>query len=234
MLEDESGRIRLVGEKVHGSTSLLVSGIILAVLGVETSGGDFEALDICYPGAAEQIPLLPSTTQSQMDVDCPEEWVALASGLNIGTSSTPLDLRVNLLVEQLLSETGDAQDQSNSSVVTHLILAGDSLAPLPRHDLEEPDTTVIDGGPVMRANPASKRQAQEDAPFSPHPTYALAGHLSELCRALSVHILPGATDPAGSILPQQPMPRNMFGEARLSESFHTETNPCWLGVGSCE
>jgi DNA polymerase delta subunit 2 len=53
MLEDESGRIRLVGERVRKAR--LVTGVIIGALGAETASGDFEVVDICYPGMAPQL-----------------------------------------------------------------------------------------------------------------------------------------------------------------------------------
>jgi DNA polymerase delta subunit 2 len=52
MLEDESGRIRLIGNVLEDTP--LVTGVIVGVLGAETSSGDFEAIDICFPGMAPQ------------------------------------------------------------------------------------------------------------------------------------------------------------------------------------
>jgi len=43
MLEDESGRIRLIGKILEDTQ--LVTGVIVGVLGAETSNGDFEAID---------------------------------------------------------------------------------------------------------------------------------------------------------------------------------------------
>jgi DNA polymerase delta subunit 2 len=48
MLEDESGRIQLVGESVQKAQ--LVTGVIAGALGIETSSGEFEVVDICYAG----------------------------------------------------------------------------------------------------------------------------------------------------------------------------------------
>jgi DNA polymerase delta subunit 2 len=50
MLEDESGRIRLVGECIRNV--FLVTGVIIAALGIETPNGDFEVVDICCAGMA--------------------------------------------------------------------------------------------------------------------------------------------------------------------------------------
>ena len=52
MLEDESGRIRLIGKILEDTP--LVTGVIMGVLGAETSSGDFEVIDMCFPGMAPQ------------------------------------------------------------------------------------------------------------------------------------------------------------------------------------
>lgn len=52
MLEDESGRIRLVGERV--SKARLVTGVIIGALGAETPSGEFEVVDLCTAGLAPQ------------------------------------------------------------------------------------------------------------------------------------------------------------------------------------
>lgn len=72
MLEDESGRICLVGERIN--SACLVTGVILGALGAETASGDFEVIDLCYPGMAPQpsagLPLpTPKATAETMDVD---------------------------------------------------------------------------------------------------------------------------------------------------------------------
>ena len=53
MLEDESGRIRLIGKILEDTP--LVTGVIMGVLGAETSSGDFEVIDMCFPGMAPQV-----------------------------------------------------------------------------------------------------------------------------------------------------------------------------------
>lgn len=62
MLEDESGRIRLIGKVLEDVP--LVTGVIVGVLGAETSSGDFEAVDLCFPGLAPQ-----ASEDDRMDVD---------------------------------------------------------------------------------------------------------------------------------------------------------------------
>ena len=68
MLEDESGRIRLAGEKIKEAG--LVTGIIIAALGMETPAGDFEVIDYCFPGMAPQEQDKAEFVEGSMDVDC--------------------------------------------------------------------------------------------------------------------------------------------------------------------
>ena len=52
MLEDESGRIKLIGEILNDIQ--LVTGVIVGVLGVDTINGEFEVVDLCFAGMAPQ------------------------------------------------------------------------------------------------------------------------------------------------------------------------------------
>lgn len=66
MLEDESGRVKLVGERLRSNQ--LVTGVIVAALGMETVHGDFEVVDFCYPGLAP-FAEADSLSNDSMDVD---------------------------------------------------------------------------------------------------------------------------------------------------------------------
>lgn len=111
----------------------------MAVLGAENKAGDFEVIEICFPGLAPQsaLPPLPSlplptpSTSTSKDVDMngetedEGEWIALLSGLEMGGGSDAADLRVQLMAEWLIGELGD-EDVSPpsfappSDVSTHL------------------------------------------------------------------------------------------------------------------
>jgi DNA polymerase delta subunit 2 len=70
MLEDESGRIRLVGERV--AKARLVTGVIIGVLGVETPNGEFKVVDLCAAGLAPQTRSMEEKEREahgQMNVD---------------------------------------------------------------------------------------------------------------------------------------------------------------------
>lgn len=49
---------------------------------------------------------------------------------------------------------------------------------------------------------------------------------------MPVHLLAGASDPSGTLLPQQSLPRAMFGDVKNMKNFRCETNPTWLGLES--
>jgi DNA polymerase delta subunit 2 len=65
---------------------------------------------------------------------------------------------------------------------------------------------------------------------SPNPIIGLSALLDDISQVMPVHILPGENDPAGTLLPQQPFPRAMFGEISNLASLHCETNPSYLRV----
>lgn len=147
-MEDESGRLQLTGELIE--KEILVTGMAVAVLGRETSGGDFEVVDICYPQLDVQpnLKLEPSTPETDSG-----PWVAIASGLNIGAESAG-DMATELFVDYLTGELGTSQvsmmygdgfslsndytlpslliynqqDQEFVSNIGRLILAGNSLS----------------------------------------------------------------------------------------------------------
>jgi len=106
MLEDESGRIRLIGiGKVLDETPL-VTGIIVGVLGVETSSGDFEVVDICFPGMAPQ-----AGEDDRMDIDGEHR----RSGPNDGIS---LSIYLKMFPPQALTMAPGTNTSRSSQVWT--------------------------------------------------------------------------------------------------------------------
>ncbi|KAI0362684.1 hypothetical protein OH77DRAFT_1585031 [Trametes cingulata] len=229
MLEDESGRICLVGERIR--SACLVTGVILGALGVETHNGDFEVVDLCYPGMAPQPSAglglgwpAPRSSDS-MDVDDAsssrsspsDEWIALVSGLEIG-SSNAADGQIQMLAEYLTAEAGGSEEQAQAARISRLIIAGNSLGTLTGN------TGALNGESERKP----RRYGHDTSSFTPHPTQNLAAYLTDVCRSMPVHLLPGASDPAATILPQQPLPRAMFGGASHFATFACESNPAYI------
>ncbi|GJJ12480.1 hypothetical protein Clacol_006722 [Clathrus columnatus] len=216
VLEDESGRIVLVGERLKRET--FVTGIIMAALGIETPDGQFEVVDLCFAGLAPHMPLsTPSSDDDSMGIDDkPGSWIALISGLELSLTdpqSSVTELHLQLLVENILAESGDLSDQSFSSEISRIIIAGNTMS-VGNHSTRSYSSSISNEPELLTAP----------------PTLITSKVLQELALALPVHILPGSSDPSGTILPQQPLPRAMFGSVRNYANFSCETNPTWLAI----
>lgn len=102
----------------------------MAALGMETSSGDFEVIDLCFAGLPDLATSEAGPSNSNGSTkgkekakggsdpgeSCPiptltaaaeeKTWVALASGLSVGSQEAPADLKVQLLAEWLMGENG--------------------------------------------------------------------------------------------------------------------------------
>ncbi|WVQ70346.1 uncharacterized protein L199_008573 [Kwoniella botswanensis] len=242
-LEDESGRVRLVGERIRRERDRqgggLVTGVIMAALGMETSSGDFEVIDLCFAGLPDKLDVQAGSSSkangkgkgkanSDEDVDMTgngadgdgsdeKTWVALVSGLSVGAQEAPADLKCELLVEWLTGEGGGISDQLDGVRIARLILAGNSL------------TTPVRGEDDKKI----KRFNNSNKPLFPnHPTKTLSTLLEDLLSSsLPINIIPGPSDPSGATLPQQALPKVMFGTKDKTVGLESGTNPSWLEIG---
>jgi len=221
MLEDESGRIKLVGEMLNDVQ--LVTGVIVGILGVDTINGEFEVVDLCFAGMAPQAGeddgMDIEDTSLCSDSSTRNEYIAFVSGLDLGSTPTS-EAQTQVLIEYLTGACGDPGGQGFASQISRLVILGNSLAPLGALADEEND----------KEDEKPRRRGNETASLSPHPVQSLAAHLHDLSQSLAIHVLPGETDPSGSILPQQALPRTMFGPASSYSSFTCETNPTYLRI----
>lgn len=88
MLEDESGRLRLIGNPL--ANEMLVTGCIIAVMGTENSNGDFEVVDI-------KVPDLPPQA---------ERWHTLENPTTNGKKTKIEDEDVDMDVDKLVGGSG--------------------------------------------------------------------------------------------------------------------------------
>lgn len=223
MLEDESGRVGLIGEVLAGER--LVTGVNIAVLGAEGPTGEFEVQEVVYPGLAPPAHI-PNGTPNE------SSYCAFLSGLCFGetasTNPTPAAPETNatqktdpmtavsLFLDWITGEGGSERDRELAGRVSRVIIAGDSLAAPPAED--ERDSSKVSSS----AN-TSLRQA----------VISLGETLQEVARTVPTHVLPGASDPTGTALPQQPMPAWIFrpqnGQASgNAEALYMESNPTWI------
>ncbi|GAV54750.1 hypothetical protein ZYGR_0AS00720 [Zygosaccharomyces rouxii] len=115
MLEDESGRVLLVGDYIRKTP--FVTGAVIGVLGMEADAGTFQVLDICYPTPLPQSPL---PKQEKHD----NKKIALISGLNVNSTSPGRLLRLQLLQEFLLGRICNDEEVIN---IGKLVILGDSV-----------------------------------------------------------------------------------------------------------
>ncbi|KAI9305083.1 DNA polymerase alpha/epsilon subunit B-domain-containing protein, partial [Cunninghamella echinulata] len=212
-LEDESGRVELTGSRLL--KEYLVSGMVVGILGKETTSGAFEVLDICYPGIPPQSAFSIKDQPSEND-----KYVAILSGLNVGTENSDIDLKIQLLTEYLTGELGNTKDQINISKITRVILAGNSLAP--------PSINKSNAKTVSRKK--KKRYGYDLKQYDGKPLEELDQILNELCMTTDVDIMPGRNDPVGIHLPQQPLRKFLFDQSKKYSSLHTTTNPYWCKI----
>lgn len=201
IIEDESGRISLVG--VDLPTDLVVTGIIVAIRGVELKDGDFQVDDIIFTGIPMQLkrPILEK-----------DKYVALVSGINIG-EEVRNPLAVQLMVDYLSGHIGGAAEQEFESRISRLIIAGNSLVP--------PEEKT-DGAAVKNYQKRLTPQAQARLL---RPIQELEQVLCQLAASMHVDIMPGAGDPANFVLPQQPFNPCLFPTASRYATFSSVTNP---------
>lgn len=203
MLEDESGRAILHNTALLKHTGL-VTGCFVAVLGIEIQAGIFEIMEVIYPTPAPQRPLPTSSSL--------KKYLALVSGLKF-SKDTEIDLRLIMLQQWLNGELGGSEDNSDSSQICRLVIAGNSVAEIER---KEKDNLTF----------GSKNTSH----FSAELLVLFNKWLSEVLASVPVSVMPGDTDPAEICMPQQQMHRSIFGQnsGYVGSAVQTLTNPAWL------
>ncbi|KAK5993290.1 DNA polymerase delta small subunit [Cladobotryum mycophilum] len=236
MLEDDSGRIRLVGDLLK--TVPLVTGCIIAVMGTENANGELEVIDLKFPDLAPQPERWalskPNGKSKAEDMEMGDagsgKKIAIVSGLSFSGTDASYDLELNLLLEYLLGEALGPKDQSDVAQISRLIIAGDSISTTEfKTEKEEVDD-------VAKKSGTHKKYGYDASSYNPLPSQLFDEFLSELLPSIPVTLLPGAQDPANASYPQQPIHTAMFPQARAYASnpadpkslpgwFDTVTNP---------
>lgn len=212
MLEDESGRAILHNDEFLKKNTL-VTGCVVAVLGIEIQAGIFEILDVAYPTKAPQRPLKKTNNKRNK--------VAFVSGLNI-SSDVESDLRVELLKQYLCGELGGQNDFDSMSEVSHLVIVGDAISPLESRSSAH-ETFV--------SNYGSKNTSK----FNDEAFRTLDALVDFMIPSISISIIPGPNDPSEICLPQQPLHKSFFTSNKHflgGKNFDLLTNPTWLELSS--
>jgi DNA polymerase delta subunit 2 len=234
MLEDESGRLRLTGELLQ-STTTLVTGCIIAALGTENANGVFEVIE----SKVADLPRQPQRWERdeadnavagrKIKQEKPKGGkIAIISGLEIAGDEGD-SLMLDLLLEYLLGESVNGPAKEQAANISRLIIAGSSVsgtAPiLPREEIS-----------IKKAN---KKYGYDASSYNPQPTEHFDTFLSTLLPSVPVTLLPGLNDPTSVAIPQQPLHPALFPRSRAYTNppddntsspnwFDSVTNP-WEG-----
>ncbi|PHH53661.1 DNA polymerase delta subunit 2 [Ceratocystis fimbriata CBS 114723] len=217
MLEDESGRIRLVGKALD--SVLLVTGCIISVMGTETANGELDVIDIKFPDLPPQPKRWtfdkPPAGNRDMEISnsmAPANGpskkgstLAIVSGLSFSGNDASYALELNLLLEFLLGESGDPALQSSLASVSRLIIAGNSIAN------DEPKEKLTED---KEKKPAVKKYGYDSSTYNPVPSQLFDQFLFDLLPSMPITVLPGPKDPANVAYPQQPIHTAMFPLSR--------------------
>jgi len=229
MLEDESGRLRLVGTKLQ--ITMLVTGCIVAVMGTENSNGDFEVIDLKIADLPRQPQrwerddsdaLLTNGSKGKGKTEVTESRgsggkIAIVSGLGIrGDEANSLTL--DLLMEFLLGESCGTAEQQSSCEISRLIIAGNSLS----------EASPLLSADEISGKKSSKKYGYDASAYNPAPTAHLDNFLATLLPSIPVTLIPGNSDPANVSLPQQPIHPAMLPHSRAYSAMPGATEPGWF------
>lgn len=259
-VEDESGRVRLVGDGLAPDgylRSALVTGVVVAILGTETRSGDFEVADVIFAGVPPPDETNGNGTQKvkkeqdnadamEIDEDSDEgEWVALVSGLNIEPAKTDFTGKTEgqNAVKNKQNGTTSGEDESMmgfaEAELRSMLLTDWLLGAVESDDnVGKVVGLVIAGNSIAPAprNDDEKalgpRNNQSGPPASKdaYPTSNFDDFLVDLVSSMHVHLLPGSNDPSSIALPQQPLHFALLPKSSPFSGLHRETNPAWFGL----
>ncbi|KAF5530733.1 DNA polymerase delta subunit 2 [Fusarium mexicanum] len=241
MLEDESGRIRLVGDVLK--TVNLVTGCIIGVMGTENANGELEVIDIKFPDLPPQPDrwsLSKPNSEKAKTKDEDEDMadaseakkgngkIAIISGLSFSGTDASHALELELLSEYLLGEAMTPLSQIDVSHISRLIIAGNSISTTDRKP-----PAADEAHPEKKAQ---KKYGYDASAYNPLPSQLFDAFIAELLPSIPITMLPGAQDPANASYPQQPVHPAMFPSARAYARdptapaaqagwFDTVTNP---------
>lgn len=228
MLEDESGRLRLVGIPLQ--TSMLVTGCIIAVMGTENANGDFEIIDLRVPDLARQPQrwerddaqaILANGGKKRkgkgQDARTAGGKVAIVSGLGISGDQADI-MSLDLFMEYLLGEAGGTSNQAEAGKISRLFIVGNSIL----------DSTSLASRDDLPERKVSKKYGYDSSTYNPAPTTHFDYFLLNLLPSIPITLIPGETDPANVSLPQQPIHPAMFQHSRRYTAIPGSDEPGWF------
>ncbi len=228
ILEDDSGRIAVNGGDIL-KTEHIVTGVVLALKGRVDSQGvlqvsDYLSYDACY-----------SNSQLSNTKNGEDNYIMLVSGLGMGKPRSPeemvaandpgdVELSRQMLLDWLSGRIGDENEVKKSSLVSRLIIAGDSI-----------DVPAIDSNAIsLTYGPSRTKLEKEHQLKCSNIIKRFDAYLAMGLASLPIDVMPGKTDPAVQNLPQQPLHPCLLPVSSRFSSLSLVTNPydCRIGESS--
>ena len=207
ILEDDSGRVKLKG--MEAITSTLVTGVIVALKGCVDNGGIFGVVDWTTADETlfEDTPGITKSPEEEMSTK-DEKYVLLVSGLELGSESESSMLPAQLFADFVSGALGGPNDIKLASQVVRVIVAGNSIAPLP---------SVL--GRELRFG------VQKDKVDSARNAKQFDIILAQLLGSCPVDLMPGPGDPVNLMMPQQPIHPCLLPHSSRFNTLRLVTNP---------
>jgi DNA polymerase delta subunit 2 len=252
MLEDDSGRIQLVGDILK--SFFLVTGCIIAVMGTENVNGEFEVIDLKFADLAPQPkrwallkPPPPSSSNGSKSSSSTKKKIIKDEDedkdvemTNTPSSSSPRQGGTNkiAIVSGLEFSGTDTSYAMELNLLLEYLL-GDTLDPTAQQELSHISRLIIAGNSIAADRKpvgddtsdnkkSHKKYGYDSSSYDPIPSQLLDDFMSELLPTIPITLLPGTLDPANASYPQQPIHAAMFPKAREFAAIPGSTDPGWL------
>ncbi|KAL0481811.1 DNA polymerase delta subunit 2 [Acrasis kona] len=213
VLEDETGRIKLILDEVKDKHKQLlndlVTGVIIAVLGEQDHNGHLVVKDIILHDLPKQSP------QKSLNEDA---YVALVSGLLIGSPKSNI-LSMQTMIDYICGVVGGSEDHEQSAKIIRVIFAGDSVSAPDRME-----------GEIFGVRGSLRHKEKQSLVERMKQMDSL---VKQLCASVDVDIMPGEQDPANGTQPQQPLHPSMLPESSRFTSTHLTCNPYAFTLNGC-
>lgn len=221
MLEDSSGRVLLQGLDAER----FCTGIVLGVYGTLLSNGCIKVLRYAFSGDLRFTfvprPLIRTASPC---------YIAFVSGLNINiprgsgkeehAAGARARASLELLVEFLCGNTGNASLRAKAKCVSRLVIGGDSIAPTDELKLKK--KVKLDPSDHVRLN---DDKAQASTVTSAALMRQLDTLLERVVRTVEVELMPGANDMSNAFQPQQPLHPLLLPKAGKHSTLRLVSNP---------
>ncbi|KAF7458294.1 putative DNA polymerase delta small subunit [Cryptosporidium felis] len=210
-LEDSSSRVPLLLSEQTLSINKLITGTVIAVKGIQNSGGNFQVTDFTFAYPPEEI----LKTDNFPDTSSGPKYIGFVSGLNIG-ADVENSISLQLFRDFILGVSTFGEEQRFlSSRISHLIIAGNSI-------------NLFDTAKETNTGTGTKLVVNNDLLASRLTT--IDSFISQLASSISVVIIPGEEDPVPISLPQPPLQTYIFKRSQKYQSLSSFSNPCLFSI----